>query len=92
MPDRYFEKIGSDFDVTKIQYNLTQKLYYLIERIKYHYNIDINYPIFENINLYNIEDVGDDIVIDISNLVISNNVFLNNIVNSISKDKINKIM
>ena len=57
MPDRYFEKIGSDFDVTKIQYNLTQKLYYLIERIKYHYNIDINYPIFENINLYNIEDV-----------------------------------
>ena len=92
MPDRYFEKIGSDFDVTKIQYNLTQKLYYLIERIKYHYNIDINYPIFENINLYNIEDVGDDIVIDISNLVISNNEFLNNIVNSISKDKINKIM
>ena len=92
MPDRYFEKIGSDFDVTKIQYNLTQKLYYLIERIKYHYNIDINYPIFENINLYNIEDVGDDIVIDISNLIISNNEFLNNIVNSISKDKINKIM
>lgn len=92
MPDRYFEKIGSDFDVTKIQYNLTQKLYYLIERIKYHYNIDINYPIFENINLYNIEDVGEDIVIDISNLVIPNNVFLNNIVNSISKDKINKIM
>lgn len=92
MPDRYFEKIGSDFDVTKIQYNLTQKLYYLIERIKYHYNIDINYPIFENINLYNIEDVGDDIVIDISNLVISNNELLNNIVNSISKDKINKIM
>ena len=87
LPDRYFDREYTKYDMDMIQQNITEKNILSFYRLQYHFpNININYPIYDGYSFDGLNH-GNNLLINISNMDDkSNNSFLNEILDNLIID------